>query len=199
MGTPITLTRAEVPIGDHTGRKQMIFRVAAETTSDKPGLIVYEAVSNSGVITRYYTWFDSDGVFRYHTSAPADQDSDGSTILAVTAGNTDIDGPVTLGSTLKLDGTPDECTAVDSALSVTTSVSNLDTSIGACAGMTLADGTQGQIKFITMTVDAGDATVTPANPLGFSTIKFTAIGQTAMLVFLASKWRLIHAYGATVA
>jgi hypothetical protein len=65
--------------------------------------------------------------------------------------------------------------------------------------MTLADGAQGQIKFITMAVDNGDATITPANPQGFATIKFTAVGQTAMLIFLASKWRLIQGYGVTVA
>ncbi|MCK9597894.1 MAG: hypothetical protein M0R06_02565 [Sphaerochaeta sp.] len=121
------------------------------------------------------------------------------TALAVSAGNTDIDGPASFGSTFFLDGSPDTANAADSAISVTTSVTYIDTTIGACAGMTLADGTQGQVKLITMTVDNGDATVTPANPLGFATVKFTAIGQTALLVFLASKWRLIHAYGATIA
>jgi hypothetical protein len=119
--------------------------------------------------------------------------------LAITAGKSNIDGPVNLGSTFFLDGTPDTANAADSAISITTSVTNLDTTIGACASMTLADGAQGQIKFITMAVDNGDATITPANPQGFATIKFTAVGQTAMLIFLASKWRLIQGYGVTVA
>lgn len=65
--------------------------------------------------------------------------------------------------------------------------------------LTLADGTLNQLKFIIMKTDGGDGTLTPANPSGFTTVKFTAVGQWALLQFNGRAWELKDHYGVTVA
>jgi hypothetical protein len=72
------------------------------------------------------------------------------------------------------------------------------TTTGAAA-ITLADGVAGQIKIITMVVDGGDATLTPASPLGFATITFNDAGDGVTLVYTASGWVIVGNNGATVA
>ncbi len=78
----ITYNRNEIVFGDQTGRKQTILTIPAEAATDKPGIVAFQSVADGGVRTNYYTWFDSNGVYRYHTSIPTNQDSDGSTITA---------------------------------------------------------------------------------------------------------------------
>ena len=56
------------------------------------------------------------------------------------------------------------------AISIDTGITYLDSTAGAMA-MTLADGVEGQRKTIMMTVDGGDAVVTPANYANGTTIK----------------------------
>jgi len=120
--------------------------------------------------------------------------------LFISAGITDIDGTVNLSGIQVLDGTPQEATATDAAISVTTAITHLDTTIGACAAMTLADGAEGQMKYIVMTVDNGDATITPTNLFGAATtIKFTAIGQSCTLMFTGAAWVITGYYGITIA
>jgi hypothetical protein len=72
------------------------------------------------------------------------------------------------------------------------------TTTGAAA-ITLADGVAGQIKIITMVVDGGDATLTPATPLGFATITFNDAGDGVTLVYTAVGWVIVGNNGATVA
>lgn len=196
MGTPVTLTRAEVPIGDHTGRKQMIFRVAAETTSDKPGLIVYEAVSNAGAITRYYTWFDSTGAFRYHTSVPTDQDADGSTVVSSSAGIVDINSTINHSGIYVNDGTPQTLTGAG-AVNITTAITWLVTT--AADALTLANGVEGQHKYIVMKTDGGDGTLTPTSPAGFATITFNSVGDSVHLLFTNGGWHLVGYNGVAIA
>ena len=78
----VTFDRTTIPLGSHNGDKQSIVIVPGQDASDKPGILAFEAVNDSGVRTRYFTWFDSNGVYRYHTSIPTNQDSDGSTITS---------------------------------------------------------------------------------------------------------------------
>jgi hypothetical protein len=65
--------------------------------------------------------------------------------------------------------------------------------------LTLANGTAGQEITLVMITDGGDATLTPANKVGFSTITFNDIGDTATLVFTNSNWYIKSVNGATVA
>ena len=57
--------------------------------------------------------------------------------------------------------------------------------------LTLADGDSGQIKFIIMKTDAGDATLTPTNPGNFATIVFNDVGDSAQLLFTNGKWHFM--------
>ena len=86
------------------------------------------------------------------------------------------------------------------AVNATASISHIDTNTagGAHAGA-LADGTNGQIKIITMIADGGDSVVTPANLAGGTTITFDDVGDTVTLLFTNSNWVVISNYGATIA
>ena len=74
--------RNVIYLGDSTGRRQNVVAIPAQEAADKPGILAFDSVNDSGVRTTYYTWFDSNGVYRYHTSIPTNQDSDGSTITS---------------------------------------------------------------------------------------------------------------------
>jgi len=67
--------------------------------------------------------------------------------------------------------------------------------------LTLADGSLGQLKFITMTVDGGgDCTITPTNFNNTATtIVLDSIGDSLLLMFVANKWTIISHNGAVVA
>lgn len=65
------------------------------------------------------------------------------------------------------------------------------TSTGADA-VTLADGDTGQTKIITLIVDGGTMTLTPATALGYATIVFADAGDTVTLLFKkALGWTVI--------
>jgi len=66
------------------------------------------------------------------------------------------------------------------------------TTTGTNAG-TLADGVvKGQLKRITMIVDAGDGTLTPANLVGGTTITFADAGDYVILCFNGTAWQPIE-------
>lgn len=80
-----------------------------------------------------------------------------------------------------------------------TSVTTRIDSAGAIA-LTLADGTNGQIKVIVMGTDGGDATLTPTTKTGYSTITFNDAGDGVTLVFITTKgWIVTGNNGATLA
>jgi len=57
--------------------------------------------------------------------------------------------------------------------------------------MTLADGDVGQLLNITLIVDGGTMTLTPANGLGYSTIAFADAGDSVQLEFKSGGWAVI--------
>jgi hypothetical protein len=68
------------------------------------------------------------------------------------------------------------------------------TTTGAAAG-TLADGAEvGQLKLIQLIVDGGDATLTPSNLSGGTTITFADAGDCALLQWNGSDWVAIDLY-----
>ena len=85
------------------------------------------------------------------------------------------------------------------AINPDTLVTELVTS--AADAFTLADGeVQGQIKIITMLDQAaGDGTLTPANMTGGTTITFGDNGDSVILMFLGTTWRVIGNNGAVLA
>lgn len=83
------------------------------------------------------------------------------------------------------------------AVNVTDAFTSLTTT-GNNQALTLANGTVGEIKIITHTVDGGSAILTPATRLGgYATIVFTNAGDTAMLIYTSAGWDIVALNGAT--
>ena len=73
------------------------------------------------------------------------------------------------------------------------------TTTGAAQALTLANGTAGEVKIITHVVDGGSAVLTPTTKIGFTTITFTGVGESAMLVYTAAGWAIVALNGAVAA
>lgn len=84
------------------------------------------------------------------------------------------------------------------AVDVTNLVTSLTTT-GAAQALTLADGTAGEMKIIVHAVDGGSAVLTPTTKIGFSTITFTAVGDSVMLVYTSAGWAIVGSRGVTIA
>ena len=70
----------------------------------------------------------------------------------------------------------------------------------AADALTLADGTVGQIKIITMIADGGDGTLTPTTFANGTNITFDAVNETVCLLFANTiGWVVVSNSGATVA
>jgi hypothetical protein len=65
--------------------------------------------------------------------------------------------------------------------------------------LTLADGVEGQTKYIVMKTDGGDGTLTPSNFAQGTTITFNDVGDSAQLLFTNASWHIVGSYGVTVA
>ncbi len=84
------------------------------------------------------------------------------------------------------------------AINLTTLTTKLTTT-GANA-LTLANGTDGQVKIITMVSDGGDGTLTPTTKTGYSTITFNDAGDGCILVYTTTTgWMIVSNNGCTVA
>ena len=99
---------------------------------------------------------------------------------------------------IALDDTVHLCDTTSEAISVASSITHINTTAGAHAG-SMANGTNGQIKIITMITDGGNSVVTPAALAGYTTITFNDVGDSATLVFTNSMWVLLSHVGCTLA
>ena len=114
----------------------------------------------------------------------------------------------TKGSALTYDELDDNFTHLDlymsvenvtggGALSLTTAISLISTT--GVEAYTLADGTlEGQIKIISMKVDGGNATVTPANYINGTSILFNNVNDTITLLYQTTGWVQLARQNATV-
>jgi hypothetical protein len=84
------------------------------------------------------------------------------------------------------------------AVNVTNAFTSLTTT-GASQALTLANASVGEVKIIVHTVDGGSAVLTPTTKIGFSTITFTAVGDSAMLIYTSAGWAIIGSKGVTIA
>jgi hypothetical protein len=84
------------------------------------------------------------------------------------------------------------------AVNVTSAFTALTTT-GATQALTLANGTVGEIKIISHVVDGGSAVLTPTTKIGFTTITFTNVGDSAMLIYTAAGWDIVALNGAVAA
>jgi hypothetical protein len=98
---------------------------------------------------------------------------------------------------LNLAQTPETITSsgvmgIDKVISLISSGSSNITS-------TLANGGTGQLKFIVMTVDGGgDVTVTPTSFINGTSMVFDSVGDSVLLLYIASGWVIISNNGATI-
>jgi len=81
-------------------------------------------------------------------------------------------------------------------ISLTETVTLLTTT-GAQA-FSLANGTEGQIKIISMKVDGGDATVTPATFVNGTSITFDSVNDTMTLLYQSTGWIVLAQQNTTV-
>jgi len=84
------------------------------------------------------------------------------------------------------------------AVNLTDMLTSLTTT-GAAQALTLANGTVGQIKIISHVVDGGSAVLTPTTKIGFTTITFTNVGDSAMLIYTVAGWDIVALNGAVAA
>ncbi len=101
----------------------------------------------------------------------------------------DVDTPVKLGSTVAIDDS--ETLTGAGVVSVAKTVTVLSNP-GASGTLTIAAGSTGQIKIITMTSNTGSNTLTlDDTDLGHDTVVFNEKGDTATLIYIGSKWWVI--------
>ena len=81
------------------------------------------------------------------------------------------------------------------ALSTTTVVSFISTT--GVESYTLADGVEGQEKIIIMKAQGGNATVTPTNLVGFTSVRLTGVNNSFHLIYGSTGWNIIALQQAT--
>jgi hypothetical protein len=84
------------------------------------------------------------------------------------------------------------------AVNITSAFTALTTT-GAAQALTLANGSAGELKIITHVVDGGSAVLTPTTKIGFTTITFTGVGESATLIYTAAGWAIVALNGAVAA
>ena len=86
-----------------------------------------------------------------------------------------------------------------STTDLTKAVTELTLSSGSDAA-SLANGTVGQIKIITVVSGSGACVLTPATANGFTTATFNAVGDTLTVMYVATVgWSVIGNHSVTVA
>tara|TARA_A100001515_G_C4515473_1_gene191610 strand:+ start:298 stop:666 length:369 start_codon:yes stop_codon:yes gene_type:complete len=81
------------------------------------------------------------------------------------------------------------------ALSTSTVVSFISTT--GVESYTLADGIEGQQKIIIMKAHGGNATVTPTNLVGFTSVRLTGTNNNFHLLYGSTGWNIIALQQAT--
>jgi hypothetical protein len=97
--------------------------------------------------------------------------------------------PVVLENKLILGGTPQTMNSAG-AINITSLVTKITSPDGA-GTLTIADGTDGQIKVIIMTSNNASHALTINSNIGHSSIVFNSPGDTATLMFLTGNWYFI--------
>ena len=75
------------------------------------------------------------------------------------------------------------------AISLTTGVTFITTT--GTDAYTLADGIEGQIKILVMKVDGGNATITPDNLVGWTSIRLNNVHDNVQLLYGSTGWNII--------
>jgi hypothetical protein len=84
------------------------------------------------------------------------------------------------------------------AVDVTNPITEV-TSTGVGDALTLADGVEGQHKYVVHIVDGGSAVLTPTNLLGGTTLTMADAGDTVHLLFTNGSWCVVGNNGTVIA
>ena len=123
-------------------------------------------------------------LFRSETNAYAS-----ALLVDASADNVQINATPIFGLTQALSGAG----AID-VISAITEVTTTGTN-----ALTLADGVEGQIKFVIMVTDGGVGTITPSNFGNGTTLAMQDVGDAVILVFTNAKWYLLSNIGTSIA
>lgn len=149
-----------------------------DTSSDHQYVFAASELAADRTVTLPLLAGDDEFVFKDHTQTLTNKTLTSATLTGL------------FGSVQSLSGA--------GAVDVTNTVTEI-TSTGADA-LTLANGTVGQVKVITMIVDGGDATLTPTTFAGGTTITFNDAGDSVILVYNTTVgWVAVANQGATIA
>ncbi|MCK5603142.1 hypothetical protein KAR91_14770, partial [Candidatus Pacearchaeota archaeon] len=91
----------------------------------------------------------------------------------------------------------DTFVATSGAVTLLTQITQFDSTAGA-AGVTLADGLEGQLKTLEMTVDGGDVVITPANFRDATAITLASVNDSALVRFVDGAWEVVSMDGAVL-
>ena len=149
-----------------------------DTSSDHQYVFAVSELAADRTVTLPLLAADDEFVFKDHTQTLTNKTLTSATLTGL------------FGSVQSLSGA--------GAVNLTDTVTEI-TSTGTDA-LTLANGTVGQVKVITMIVDGGDATLTPTTFAGGSTITFNDVGDSVILVYNTTVgWVAVANQGATIA
>ena len=149
-----------------------------DTSSDHQYVFAASELAADRTVTLPLLAGDDEFVFKDHTQTLTNKTLTSATLTGL------------FGSVQSLSGA--------GAVNLTDTVTEI-TSTGADA-LTLANGTVGQVKVITMIVDGGDATLTPTTFAGGTTITFNDAGDSVILVYNTTVgWVAVANQGATIA
>ena len=149
-----------------------------DTSSDHQYVFAVSELAADRTVTLPLLAADDEFVFKDHTQTLTNKTLTSATLTGL------------FGSVQSLSGA--------GAVNLTDTVTEI-TSTGTDA-LTLANGTVGQVKVITMIVDGGDATLTPTTFAGGTTITFNDAGDSVILVYNTTVgWVAVANQGATIA
>ena len=149
-----------------------------DTSSDHQYVFAVSELAADRTVTLPLLAADDEFVFKDHTQTLTNKTLTSATLTGL------------FGSVQSLTGA--------GAVDLTNTVTEITST--AADALTLANGTVGQIKVITMIVDGGDATLTPTTFAGGTTITFNDAGDSVILVYNTTVgWVAVANQGATIA
>ncbi len=175
----------QVPTTDYAVSGTTLTFTTAPAVDDKISVKIFSSITHLDTIQ------DADADTKIEVERTADVDTvhikvAGTDRITVTSTATTISG---LAYNVQNISGPGAISLTETATLLTTTGAN---------AYTLANGTEGQIKVISLKVDGGNATVTPTNFVNGTNIVFNNIEDTITLLYQSTGWVVLARQNATV-